>query len=95
MQRMSFSSSGLAQRQPSNRWVFITVSCAAVPNSPNKLACAPNSPSGEFMCLMNNKGSGVVCQAVKNQLNSRPEKRLVWFQLYGDDKTQNRHRGFC
>lgn len=93
LQRTSFSSSGLAQRQSSNRWVFITVSCAAVPGSPNKLACAPNRPSGGFMCLMNNKGSGVVCQAAKNQLNSRAEKRSVWFQLYSDDKTQNRHRG--
>lgn len=45
------------------------------------------------MCLMNNKGFGVVCQAVKNELNSRAEKWQVWFQLYSDDKTQNRHRG--
>lgn len=95
LQRTSVSSSGLAQCQSSNRWVFITVSCATVPDSPNKLACAPYCSSGEFMCLMNNKGSGVVCQTVKKQLNSRAEKWSLRFQLCCHDKTQNRRWGCC
>lgn len=43
----SLGSGGVAQQQRANRWVFITVSCAAVPSWQHKLACAPNSAGGQ------------------------------------------------
>lgn len=77
-ERTSFSSGGLAQCQPSNRWVFITVSCAAMPDAPNKRAHAPNSPQAKRF-LMNNKRSGVMCQAVKPEFSNYYYYYLFFF----------------